>query len=187
MYTHDDSRDINVKKHILCLKKKQHNYNKNNFKSEKSKSEKSHENQRMPIQRKKCNKKYKYSKKIHESPTLTQPEITNLTKKLTHKINKTVSQSTTVLDTIPEKSLTLKLFYADWCGHCSEFKPIWFKLKSKYPDIHFIEVDCTNNQPSYQWLTGYPTIAIFENNNFIQIYKNNRSYDALRNFINELN
>jgi hypothetical protein len=138
-------------------------------------------------QRKKCNKKYERSKKIHQSPKTPPPEITNLTKKLKKKINKTVSQSTTILDTIQEKSITLKLFYADWCGHCNDFKPIWFKLKSIHTDINFVEVDCTHHQPDYEWLNGYPTIAIFENDNFIQTYQNNRSYHALDQFINELN
>ena len=32
------------------------------------------------------------------------------------------------------KKGTLILFYADWCGHCSTFKPIWNKLKMDNKD-----------------------------------------------------
>lgn len=43
------------------------------------------------------------------------------------------------------KSLSVTLYYADWCGHCVNFKPEWEKigenikkLKNKYKDINII-------------------------------------------------
>ena len=30
-------------------------------------------------------------------------------------------------------------FYADWCGHCQQFKPIWNELKEQNMNLNFIE------------------------------------------------
>lgn len=69
---------------------------------------------------------------------------------------------------------TIKLYYADWCPHCTNFKPKWFDLKIKYKNINFIEVDCTNNSPDVDYVKGFPTISIYKNNKFIEVFKDNR-------------
>jgi len=39
---------------------------------------------------------------------------------------------------------TVILFYADWCGHCKTYKPIWDNLKSQYGNkYNFREIEHT--------------------------------------------
>jgi len=40
---------------------------------------------------------------------------------------------------------TVVLFYADWCGHCRTYKPIWDDLKNQYGSkYNFREIEHTN-------------------------------------------
>jgi thiol-disulfide isomerase/thioredoxin len=58
----------------------------------------------------------------------------------------------------------IRLYYADWCGHCQTFKPVWEELKDKFDDIgvtykeyesskNKLEVDKAN-------INGFPTIIM---------------------------
>ena len=33
------------------------------------------------------------------------------------------------------KSLSVTLYYADWCGHCNDFKPEWKKLNENISNL----------------------------------------------------
>ncbi len=70
---------------------------------------------------------------------------------------------------------SLVLFYADWCGHCKEFMPIWDKTTKTINDankgVKLIKVECGKPQENeghkmlmdkYS-IQGYPTIKFFEN------------------------
>jgi len=39
---------------------------------------------------------------------------------------------------------TVVLFYADWCGHCTKFKPIWNKIKQSNKQYKFREIEHTD-------------------------------------------
>jgi thiol-disulfide isomerase/thioredoxin len=134
------------------------------------------------IIRKKINKKYLKSKKIYISPTIIKNEpIKFMTNKLTKKLNK-ISEG---FDNNKKYKYLIKLFYADWCPHCIDFKPIWHSLHNKYSnDIKFIDVDCTRNNPNLSFIKGFPTIALFDlNDKYIESYENDRSIESFESYI----
>ena len=72
-------------------------------------------------------------------------------------------------------------FYADWCPHCKNAKPEWYKFKEEYDgkvmngwQIQCIEVNCTdeNNDTSNKLIAeykveSYPTIIMVVGDNKI--------------------
>lgn len=59
------------------------------------------------------------------------------------------------------------LYYADWCGYCQRFKPVWEelkkKLKSNKPMCHIGEVESANMHylPDVE-VSSYPTILFYK-------------------------
>ena len=167
----------------------------NNYNSEYSKFYiRTNSKETSNIIRKIKNKKYAESKKIHESPYNKSQSIASLTKQLKKKLTKT-----NYVDKNPELKIVsetkpnfkpkyiLKLFYADWCPHCIDFKPIWNKIKNQHTNIDFINVDCTNNSPQVPYVKGFPTIALLDSNErFIETYENDRSYEDFNSYIKNL-
>lgn len=50
--------------------------------------------------------------------------------------------STNEFDTKIESShLTVVDFYADWCGPCKKFSPVFDKLAATYPNVNFCKVN----------------------------------------------
>ncbi len=168
------------------------------------------ENETSVIIRRKLNKKHKKTKKIHQSPKNKNLEasIRSLKDILKQKIKKTkisnnklseqnhpiISKinSTNQINSTPNKSTkskkNIKLFFADWCAHCTNFKPIWNKLKSTYSNIYnFIDVDCTNDTPNLSYVYGLPTIAIYDHiDNYIENYEDQRTFSAIEAYLNNL-
>lgn len=62
------------------------------------------------------------------------------------------------------------LLYADWCGHCTKFKPVWnqvhSEMKNELVDLNAImakieqaNIDKINNKPEFMKnIIGYPTL-----------------------------
>lgn len=78
------------------------------------------------------------------------------------------------------------LFYADWCGHCQQFKPLWEKIKRKMGGkVQFKEVDDENVFEINKYgVQGYPTI-IAEKGGKMFKFNNNRTEDILIDFIEQ--
>ena len=83
---------------------------------------------------------------------------------------------------------TIRLFFANWCGACQQFKPIWFELKKLYQNkINFVEIDCTENSPGLEYVQYLPTIAIYDKNNrYIENYEEDRSKYGFKQFLNHI-
>lgn len=52
------------------------------------------------------------------------------------------------------------LYYADWCGHCNTFKPVWEQLKKKCVSKGIItkEYESSSSECTKANISGYPTI-----------------------------
>jgi len=42
--------------------------------------------------------------------------------------------------------MKLIVISAEWCRDCKSMKPIWRSLKSEYPEIEIVIIDCTFNK-----------------------------------------
>jgi thiol-disulfide isomerase/thioredoxin len=77
-----------------------------------------------------------------------------------------------------ENKTKVYLFYADWCGHCKHYKPIFNEFKDKVIDdknIVIIEVNADDDIPDKNTLyrkydvDGFPTTIIEKNNNMTKL------------------
>ena len=80
---------------------------------------------------------------------------------------------------------TLYYFYADYCGFCQRFNPMWEELKKKHNNIDFIKidgVDAKNNDLKNEYNVQYfPTLVMKGSKN---IFKDDRTEDNILNYIN---
>jgi thiol-disulfide isomerase/thioredoxin len=154
--------------------------------------------------RKKINKKHSKSKRIHVSPNLQRNSHLKSIKLMAEKLKKRISK--TKLDVgdqqimqnpenkpkyIPTSTpkstpkYTVKLFFANWCQHCNDFKPIWNNIKSKYSDkIIFDSMNCSETNPGLEYVQGLPTIALYDsNNNYLENYEYDGTSHGFESFI----
>ncbi|MFH1529517.1 MAG: thioredoxin [Pseudomonadota bacterium] len=66
-------------------------------------------------------------------------------------------------DTIEKNDIVLIDFWAEWCGPCKMFKPIFEKVARKHPDIAFAKVDTEAQQDlaAQFGIRSIPTLGIF--------------------------
>jgi len=66
-------------------------------------------------------------------------------------------------ETILGNDIVLIDFWADWCGPCKAFGPVFEKVSEKHPDIVFAKVDTEAEQEiaAQFGIRSIPTLAIF--------------------------
>jgi thioredoxin 1 len=66
-------------------------------------------------------------------------------------------------DTVTNNEIVLVDFWADWCGPCKRFAPIYEKASEEHPDITFAKLDTDANQNLAAALNieGIPTLMAF--------------------------
>lgn len=72
---------------------------------------------------------------------------------------------------IADNDIVLIDFWADWCGPCKMFGPVYETVSEKYPDVIFAKCDTEKAQPlaAAFGIQSIPTLAIFREK--ILIYK----------------
>ena len=66
-------------------------------------------------------------------------------------------------DTIMSNDMVLVDFWAEWCGPCRFFAPVYEKVSAEYPDVVFAKVDTEAEQElagSFN-IRSIPTLMIF--------------------------
>lgn len=87
-----------------------------------------------------------------------------------------------------KKIKKIEFFYADWCGYCTEFKPIWEKITKKIKDkikTKNYNADDSKNKKilNERGVRGYPTIIIvYQDNSFVH-YEEERTLKGFMKFI----
>ena len=96
----------------------------------------------------------------------------------------------------PDGKADLILFYANWCDHCKNVKPIWDKLTSEYDGTvigsKLIEMDKKDGDIEENMklieqynITGYPTIVALINDN-VTIMETSPTEENIIEFIQSL-
>lgn len=85
-------------------------------------------------------------------------------------------------------NVKITLFSVDWCPYCINFIPLWKKFaKINENKIVCEQIDCTNDgsyKEKYKF-SGYPTLLLFDNDNNIHKFEEERTLDNLTKFINK--
>lgn len=134
--------------------------------------------------RKHLRKYHKKSKKIYYSPQRSNESIKSLENNLKTKLSDRIHH----LNSSLTSKHVIKFYYSNNCGFCQHFKPIWHKFKHKYDNvIKFIEIDCTDQDATEQYVNGYPTIAIFKDSGeYLGNYTNRRDDKNFEAFLKTL-
>jgi thioredoxin 1 len=66
-------------------------------------------------------------------------------------------------ETVTSNDIVLVDFWADWCGPCKRFAPIYEKASEEYSDITFAKLDTDANQQlsGQLGIEGIPTLMAF--------------------------
>lgn len=81
----------------------------------------------------------------------------------------------------------LILAYADWCGHCQAFKPVWNEFKAKYGkviDIRELNADKDKNIIQHMQIKGFPTIILLKDG-IKHEFNGQRDMKSLEQFVKE--
>ena len=66
-------------------------------------------------------------------------------------------------ETVTSNDIVLVDFWADWCGPCKRFAPIYEKASEEYADVTFAKLDTDANQQlsGQLGIEGIPTLMAF--------------------------
>ena len=73
--------------------------------------------------------------------------------------------------TIRDNDIVLIDFWAEWCGPCKSFAPIYEKVAENHPDIAFGKVDIQQQEEIAQMfgIRSIPTLAVFREQTLIML------------------
>lgn len=92
-------------------------------------------------------------------------------------------------DTILENDTVLVDFWAEWCGPCRSFAPVYEKLSEEHPDIVFGKVDTEAEQDlaGYFQIRSIPTLMAFRDQIGVFSQPGALQEDVLADLISQIN
>ena len=101
------------------------------------------------------------------------------------------SSPATLFKDLANKTVFL-LVYIEGCKHCSDLKPVWDKVSSKFSDkMVAIDASDSSNEATMARvktlnITGYPAMFEMKNGKVVQTYEGGRSEQDLTDFVNSM-
>ena len=92
-------------------------------------------------------------------------------------------------EVINNKGLTIVDFFADWCGPCKMFSPIFENVSNKFNDIKFCKLNVDENSEEISRKLGVmsiPTIILFKDGVEIKRNIGFLDEDSLINFLEDI-
>jgi thiol-disulfide isomerase/thioredoxin len=90
-------------------------------------------------------------------------------------------------------SSTMVWIYAEWCGHCHRFLPVWTDLVREFPDMRFVMINGDDSEFSsdypetYPRVSGYPTLWLMRVGEMVpEEYDQRRDLQTLREVVREM-
>lgn len=89
---------------------------------------------------------------------------------------------------LAENNIVVVDFYAEWCGHCKPFAPIFEQASSSFPSIMFVKID-GGQAPAIikkENIRGYPTVKAYKNGKVLNMYGGDRKKKSFHEFLSKL-
>ncbi len=93
------------------------------------------------------------------------------------------------IETMLENGISLVDFWAQWCGPCRMFGPIFESTSEKHSDVNFVkfEIDETNRRtPAKYGIRSIPSVLAFKNGELIEARTGLMDEETLSAWISEL-
>ena len=82
------------------------------------------------------------------------------------------------------EGITIVDAWAEWCGPCKRFAPVFDKASEEHEDITFAKLDTENNQDlaGALQIQAIPTLMVFRDG--IQVFLSKILYDLMKRYMN---
>jgi len=92
-------------------------------------------------------------------------------------------------DTVMNNDIVLIDFWADWCGPCRAFAPVYEKVSESHPDIVFAKVDTQAEQElaAHFNIRSIPTLMVFKEQIGVFSQPGALPEDALADLVDQVN